>query len=118
MTKYKATNKVKELTFGTDSARKRDFVFSTLSRPQVNTASYWSEGSKDNYKVINLDTKQTIIPPAGSYPMFQAEYTMKPGDVLINTGVCCGKPSQAYIYCLAEDETRVRAWLGIPLVLT
>lgn len=116
--KYKQTAKTKALLAGTDSARKRDFRFSTLTRNQVGTASYWDSGSRDCYTVINMTTGARITPPVGSYPMFQAEYTMQPGDLLVQTGIFLGKPSAAYFHCLPEDENKARMFLGLALKLS
>ena len=117
VTDYKITDRVKELTAGTDSARKRNFFFSTTVYPQ-NTASYWSGGSRPYFKVFNMDTRKTIIPPGHTInPMLGTDYyyTLVKGDILIETGILGGKPRNSYLTCLPEDEQRVKNFFGLPV---
>lgn len=107
--KFKTTNKVRELT----GTRKREFHLDVTCRPQ-NTDSYWSEGSKSDFLVHNLNTGGEFVPSPGRYPWTTSnEYTLQPGDVLIETGTFCGKPATPSFLCLPNDEQRVKEWLGI-----
>jgi hypothetical protein len=108
MNVYSTTPKVKELT----GTRKRDFYLNL--RQSISTDSYWDGGSRTQYEVLNIDTGARFIPPAGSYPWTtQNIYTLKPGDVVIATGVFCGKPARPSFSCLPEDNDRVKKFLGI-----
>ena len=112
------TDKVKALVRGLDGERKRDFTLSLSSRPQFNTASYWSGGSKDYFTVINIHTGARSTPPAGTFPNFDAHYSLQAGEVLMQTGLCMGKPMAPRFHCLPEDNNRVRNFLGLPLQLS
>ena len=107
--RFKTTEKVKQLT----GTRKREFSLDTTTRPQ-NTDSYWSGGSRSEFFVHNLDTRANFTPPAGRYPFTERnDYTLQPGDVLIETGTFCGKPATPRFLCRPEDLERVKTWLGI-----
>lgn len=102
------TTKVRELT----GSRKRQFSLGTCT--EHCTDSYWSGGSKSEYVVINLDTGRRFVPPSGSYPWnVKNDYCLMAGDVLVETGMFCGKPASPHIRCLPQDEERVKNWLGI-----
>lgn len=116
--KYTMTDKVKAIVRGLDGERKRDFTLSPSSRPQFNTASYWSGGSRDYFTVINIATGARTTPPAGTYPAFDAHYSLNVGEVLMQTGVCMGKPMAPRFHCLPEDNNRARSFLGLPLQLS
>ncbi|HSS99651.1 MAG TPA: hypothetical protein VLK33_21595 [Terriglobales bacterium] len=109
MNYHKMTEQAKRLS----GSRKREFGFyPDANRPQ-NTASYWDGGSKTSYTVINMLTGQTGIPPCGSYPTFQASYTLQPQELLMETGIFAGKPGTARFNCRSEDEELARKFLGI-----
>lgn len=109
METYNITQKVKDVT----GSRKKRFYFSLVSTPQ-STDSYWSGGSRDQYSLVNLNTGINSFPPAGQYPWTtENRYTLQPGDVLIQTGIFCGKPATPHIKCLPENNQKVRTWLGI-----
>jgi hypothetical protein len=109
---YPMTAQAKRLS----GSRKREFRFYTgADRPQ-NTASYWNGGSKTSYTVINMLTGAQGIPPCGQYPTFQASYTLRPQELLMETGVFCGKPGTARFNCRTEDEALARKFLGIEAV--
>ena len=93
--------------------RKKSFSLDTTTHPQC-TDSYWSGGSRIDFVVHNLNTNQDSIPPAGHYPWNTPnDYTLQPGDVLIETGIFCGKPATPRFLCRPEDLERVKTWLGI-----
>ena len=106
--KYKITQKVKDIT----GSRKREFRFSTAT--QCGTNSYWDGGSRSQYEVHNIITGKGIVPSGGDYPWtIPNTYVFQPGDVMVETGMFCGKPSTPYISCRPEDESAVRTWLEI-----
>ena len=111
-TTHEMTGRVKAIT----GSRKRNFRFYAGSDTHC-TNSYWDGGSKTSYEVVNIDTGARFIPSPGSYPWTTPnDYTLKAGEVLIETGHFCGKPATPAISCRADDEARVRHWLGIYLV--
>lgn len=97
-------------------SKKKQFGFyAKVDRP-CNTASYWSDGSRDYYSVVNMLTGATGTPPCGQYPMFKAEYQLKPQELLINTSIFAGKPGTARFECRPEDEALARKFLGIEAI--
>jgi hypothetical protein len=103
------TEGVKRLT----RSKKKTFWFSTAIK--VCTNSYLDGGSRSEWQVYNLDTKADFTPNPGQYPWTTAnDYTLQPGDVVIETGLFCGKPSTPHFQCLPVDVQRVKAWLGVP----
>jgi hypothetical protein len=68
------------------------------------TASYWDGGSKSVYTVYNMQTGARHTPPTGVYPMFVANYVLKPYEVLVVTGVFQGKPSTPAIRVRESDS--------------
>ena len=97
-------------------SRKKQFGFYATDHHNFNTASYWDDGSKTEYTVINMLTGQTGHPPCGSYPSFQAEYTLQAQELLMETGWFMGKPSTPRFTCRADDEMMARKFLGIETV--
>lgn len=107
--KFKTTEKVKGLT----GSRKKEFSLDTTTSPQ-NTDSYWSGGSRSEFQTYNLNTRSGGRCSAGQYPWTTPNnYTLQLGDVLIETGMLCGKPATPRFLCLPEDLERVKTWLGI-----
>jgi hypothetical protein len=103
------TPRVKVLT----NTKKKQFWFTLTSLPQ-STNSYFDGGSRDQYTVINVITGRHFTPESGHYPWTtKNDYTLQSGDVLMVTGMCCGKPRTPHFMCLPEDNQRVRNWLGI-----
>jgi len=117
--KYNMTEKVKALVRGLDGERKRDFTLSMYDRPLFNTASYWNGGSRDYFVVINIANGVRTTPPAGTFPSFaDARYTLKAGEILMQTGLCMGKPMSPRFHCLPEDNNKARLFLGLPIQLS
>lgn len=83
----------------------------------MNTASFWDSGSRNEFLVVNIDTGASFVPRKGIYPTFQAEYTLQPGEILIQTGVFMGKPSRPYItFQPIDGAEKVMRYLGNPKV--
>ena len=103
------TEGVKRLTH----SKKKTFWFMTSRL--ICTNSYLDGGSRSEWRVMNLDTKADFIPSPGHYPWTTAnDYIFQPGDVVIETGLFCGKPATPHFHCLPADVQRVKAWLGVP----
>jgi len=103
------TRKIIQLT----GTRKKTFRLILSDRP-LSVNSYWDGGSRDEYGVFNINTGQSFIPPTGTYPFTTPnQYTLKPGEILVQTGTFCSKPATPTIYCLPEDTTKVRQFLGL-----
>lgn len=113
------TPKAKALLDGRDGSRKRDFSLSLLIKPEVNTASYWSGGSRDHFVAINMATGARTFPPTGTFPAFDnAKFIVNPGTLLLETGMCMGKPYSATFHHLPDDENKARVFLGLALKLS
>ena len=83
----------------------------------MNTASFWDEGSRNEFLVVNMDTGASFVPRKGIYPTFQAEHTLQPGEIMIQTGVFLGKPARPYIRFQPRDGAeKVMAFLDNPKV--
>lgn len=108
MNHYKTTPKVKQIT----GTRKREFALFDRGGA-ISTGSYWNGGTKYDFLIVNIRTGQQKNPPAGEYPTFQASYTPAENEILIQTGVSCGKPATPFIYCRPEDKENVLKWLGV-----
>ena len=103
------TVKVKELT----DSKKRDFWFMTATK--VCTNSYLDGGSRSEWRIINLNSKLDFAPSPGHYPWTTPnDYILYSGDVVIETGLFCGKPATPHFHCLPSDIQQVKAWLGVP----
>jgi len=108
MKSFNMVPKVADLT----QSRKRQFNLVTVE--STNTDSYWDGGSKTDYRVRNIDTGANFIPPAGVYPWtVKNDYILQPGDLVIATGMFCGRPASPRLICRPEDEARMMAWLGL-----
>lgn len=113
MNTHKLNRKAQEI-IGT--RKQKCFVTELAQARELNTASYWSDGSRDQFVVLNLASGKRTSPPIGQYPMFDAKYTLQPGEVLIRTGVFCGKPATPEITFIACDKTQVATMFELPLV--
>lgn len=105
---HPANPKVKSLT----GSRKQKFTL-WFHNETVYTASYWDEGSKSVFSVLNRATGQRFTPPTGTYPTFQAQYEMKPGEIVIETGTSSGKPATPAINCRPDEVEETKKFLGI-----
>ena len=108
--KFATTEMVKRAA----GTRKKSFSLDTTTSPRC-TDSYWSGGSRSDFVVQNIDTGLNYRPPGGQFPWNTPnDYTLQPGDVLIETGTFMGKPATPRFLCRPEDLERVKTWLGIP----
>lgn len=107
MHRHQITSKVRQIT----GTRKREFLLFERESP-VDTGSYWSDGTKYNFVVININTGQQTKPPTGQYPTFKADYVLAENEIVIRLA-SCGKPSTPYIHCRPEDKENVLKWLGV-----
>ena len=97
---------------GLSGTRKRKFAFDP-GHTVMNVDSYWDGGSKSVYQVHNIDSGLDIV-PAGNAPFGasgRVGYALITGDVMIETGISCGKPATPRFCCKTEDSARVLAWL-------
>lgn len=117
MAKHNKTSRAVFKAFGPDyadqSAKKKGFYLHERSGP-IRVGSYWDSGSRDYYVVYNTHTGAKKIPNGGSYPQFAGEYTLQPGEIIIESGWCCTKASTGAIYYRPEDRDRVMMILGSP----
>ncbi len=112
MKRYKITPRVKELATNT---RKREFSVSS-GYTKICTDTYSDGGSISYWTVINTKTGAYHIPNRGTYPWtVPNDYTLQPGDVVMETGMFCGKPMAPRFCCRTEDEAAVLKWLGVPV---
>lgn len=98
------------LTPGTDLAnivklvsKKRKAI---LARPTTEvrlTGTYWSEGSRSEYFMVNIKTKEIVpmacvAPPQYGGPKEDPVAHLQPGFAIIEAGIFCGKPATPTIY--------------------
>lgn len=108
MKRYQITAQVKNLT----DTRKREFSVSG-GYTTISTDTYSDGGSISYWTVINIKTGARFRPSPGQYPWTTPnDYTLQPGDVVMETGMFCGKPMAPRFCCRTEDEAEVTKWLG------
>lgn len=94
---------------------RKDIKVETFKGPK-NVNSYWDEGSKSVYFLINLVTMEELPLPT-SHPVFDRkpngermgnlELNELPENVaLVEGGWFCGKPSTVYVYLRPENFTK------------
>lgn len=74
--------------------RKVTIVTDTAGIPEA-LYSYWDGGSRDEYRAWNAQGQPISLPISGA-PQFtqqQPKWVPQVGDVLVNYGTFCGKPS-------------------------
>lgn len=61
--------------------------------------SYWDGGSRDEYRAFTSSGESIHLPISGApgFTAEPAEWVPKAGDVLVNYGTFCGKPSTPFI---------------------
>lgn len=97
-----------------DLSRSRKRQFTLVSSDKVCTNSYWDGGTKSEYTVFNIDTGRSFTPPVGAYPWtVKNDYVLQPGDVVMETGMSCGRPATPLFRCLPADVARALIWLGV-----
>lgn len=105
---FPITQKVKNLT----GSKKRKFYLSIRpDNSEINTASYWDGGSRHVYSVLNINTGERKTPPCGSFPIFEAKYILQENEIMIETGVCQGKPSTPVISIRSSESEKVQNYL-------
>jgi len=115
MTKYNATPRIRELT----GSRKCKFFLSTiLPGNPVSHNSYWDGGSRSYYSIHNISTGQSIQPNCNpGFPALASRTSvLKDSEILVETGVFCGKPSTPSITCNEPDLDKVLRYLGNPQI--
>ena len=95
----------------TNTRKKGEVTLYSGTEGKHRTASYWDSGSRYYYTVLNIKTGKTSIPPSGVYPSFAGEYTLSPGEILIQTGSCNCKDTRPFFYCLESDKEEVISFL-------
>lgn len=107
---YSTTSQLKSIA----PTKKRDFYLNTCGEGNpLNTASFWDGGSKSTYSVLNIDTKQSKHPSIGVFPTFESKTVLEANEILIETGVTCGKPSRPMITCRKSELEKVMGFLGL-----
>lgn len=113
-TKHPTTHPVRRLS----GTRKREFYLSLCETPYSKDCnSYWDGGSRDNYTVLDMNGKYLETPPRGNgtFNKFADPYTIKPGTLLMETGIFCGKPATVTFYGNESDRPWITKLLGITL---
>lgn len=110
-TKYPTTPMVRRLS----GTRKREFYLAIFEAPSYvkDCNSYWDGGSKDSYTVLDMNGKYLETPPSGGFNKRADPYTIKPGTILMETGVFRGKPATVTFYGNESDRPRITKLLGI-----
>ena len=109
-TRYPTTPMVRRLS----GTRKREFYLAMFEAPYVKDCnSYWDDGSKDNYRVLDMNGQFVEVPPSGSFKKRADPYTIKPGTILMETGLFRGKPATPTFYGNESDRPWITKLLGI-----
>jgi len=71
------------------------------------SGTYWDEGSRSSYYLVNLDTNQVVAldhcsPPQFGGPKEDPVQHLQPGFAIVEMGVFCGKPATPSIYLHPE----------------
>lgn len=108
------TDKIKRLT---GTRRKTCRLDTYLSATPQTLRTGWDGGSCSHYSVVNILTGVSSNPPTNSSFAFdrapKVQYVATPGDVLIQTGTFCGKPSYPSFSCAEADLDAVKRFLGV-----
>lgn len=91
----------------------------------VNVNSYWDGGSKDEYRLVNLETRQVWAVPT-SHPFFDRTESgercgnlklreLPPNTALVTGGTFCGKPATVRVMLRPENLVKM---LPAPNTLT
>lgn len=86
----------------------RKFYVDTLEKPR-RLSSYWDGGSRDEYRVVCLQTGNVTYPPT-VYPFGgenNPDYQPQAGFALVEHSVFCGKDSGCTVYLHPEDKHRL-----------
>lgn len=96
----------------TGSRKKRFFVHLTSNESTQNTASYWDSGSRNQYFAYNIKTGERGMCPTGVYPRFEANYTLKANEILVQVGTFMGKPATPSLTVQENDREQFEALFG------
>ena len=110
MKTYKTTSKIKALT----GSKKSKFLLTLANNATYHTASYWDGGSRGYYSVLNFKNGANRIPGSENYPTFKSETILENDEILIRTGISCGKPSMVHISGKTDQEAEILQFLGNP----
>lgn len=87
-------------------------------RATVNTyGTWWDGGSKEEYRFVRLADgvcRSSGAPTQPFGPVTSVELTLTPGEVVVQTGTFCGKPSTMHVYCHPDDLCRVLGFKDVP----
>jgi hypothetical protein len=86
---------VKAILDRVGTRKRKCYVDELPAGREMRLRSYWDGGSRDVYTAFDAQGKRLDVSVSGA-PAFTAEpqpWTPQPGDVLVVTGVCCGKES-------------------------
>lgn len=75
--------------------------------------SYWDGGSRDTYTVLDMNGQFIEFPPSGSFNKLADPYVIRPGTLLMNTGVFRGKPTTVCFYGHESDRPWILMLLGV-----
>lgn len=109
-TRYPTTPMVRRLS----GTRKREFYLVLHETPVTKDCnSYWDGGSRDSYTVLDMNGQYIETPPSGGFNKLADPYTIKPGTLLMETGIFCGKPATVTFYGNESDRPWITKLLGI-----
>lgn len=84
-------------------SRKRRVIMSRPATTVTLSGTYWSGGSRSDYWLVDLNTNQAqplahANPSQFGGPVQDPEIQLQPNQVVVKTGVFCGKPATPTIY--------------------
>lgn len=91
-----------------DYRKKTVSVALDVAPHKASVNSYWDGGSRSGYTLFPASGGCVDASRSPGFPKFENQTVqLNPGDVLVRTGVFCGKPATAHILFIGEAKAEV-----------